>query len=62
MNLGLVILITVHKFLGRVYKVTLEVGDMGWVDFDLGSSTILPCYPANEAKSVAGKIRLLLHV
>ena len=23
-----------------VYRVTLVIGDMGWVDFDLGNSTV----------------------
>ena len=33
-------------------RVTLLVGDMGWVDIDLGCSSILPSYPANFAKTV----------
>ena len=33
------------------YRVTMVVGDMGWVDFDSGCSTILPSYPANSSKT-----------
>jgi len=31
----------------KVYRVTMGVGDMGWVDLDLGLSTILPSYQDN---------------
>ena len=32
------------------YRVTMTVGDMGWVGLDLGCSTILPSYPVNFVK------------
>ena len=32
------------------YRVAMVVGDMGWVDLDLGCSAIFPSYPANSAK------------
>ena len=36
---------------GSVYRVAMVAGDMGWVDLDLGCSTILPSYPADSAKN-----------